>query len=116
MGNGKDTFFWTGRWRGDEVLCIRFRRLFDLSNNKWTSVADIKRLGWGEGRSAWRWRRSLSAWEEKLLVECQVLLREVPLHDVSSYRWIWSSDPVVGYTMGCIYIASFAGRIFARRR
>jgi len=55
---------------GDEVLCVRFRCLFDFSDNKWTSVAEIERLGCREGGGAWRWRMSLRAWEEKLLVEC----------------------------------------------
>lgn len=39
------------RWSGGEVLCVRFRRLFDLSNNKSTSDVEIERLGWGEVRA-----------------------------------------------------------------
>jgi len=46
--NGNDTFFWTDRWFGDEVLCVRFQRLVELSDNKWTSVANMERLGWGK--------------------------------------------------------------------
>lgn len=36
------------RWLWDEVLCVRFWCLFDLSDNKWTSVAEMERLGWGK--------------------------------------------------------------------
>lgn len=54
--DGIDTFFWTYRWLGGDVLNVRFRRLFELSVNKRVSVADIAQLGWGEGGGAWRWR------------------------------------------------------------
>jgi len=82
--NGNDIFFWTDRWLGDEVLCVRFQRLFDLSDNRWTSI--VEWLGWGKGRGAWSWRRRLRAPE-----------------DVSSYRSIWSPDPVVGYIVRDLY-------------
>jgi len=38
------------RWLGDEVLCFRLWVMFDLSDNKWTSVAEMERLGWGKVR------------------------------------------------------------------
>jgi len=28
LGNGAGTFFWTGWWLGEVLLCDRFRRLF----------------------------------------------------------------------------------------
>jgi hypothetical protein len=42
----------------------RFHWLFDLSENRSITVADMFDLGWGFGGEAWKWRRSLFAWEE----------------------------------------------------
>ncbi|MCI72678.1 C-terminal binding protein, partial [Trifolium medium] len=39
VGDGSDTLFWTDPWLGGSLLCERFRRLFDLSENKSGSVA-----------------------------------------------------------------------------
>jgi len=48
--------------------------LFDLSENKWLTVAEMFDLGWGEDREAWKWRRKLRGWEE-----CRLLLLTVVL-------------------------------------
>ncbi|KEH34073.1 hypothetical protein MTR_3g058910 [Medicago truncatula] len=36
--------YYYSRWLWDEVLYVRFWRLFDLSDNKWTSVAEMERM------------------------------------------------------------------------
>ncbi|MCH99671.1 receptor-like kinase, partial [Trifolium medium] len=38
IGNGVDTFFWTDPWLGGIPLSVKYRRLFDLSNKKSSSV------------------------------------------------------------------------------
>jgi len=49
VGDGADTFFWFNRWLGDVPFCQHFRRLFDLAENKLSSVATMFSLGLGEG-------------------------------------------------------------------
>jgi hypothetical protein len=44
-----DTFFWIYPWVGGPPLSVRFRRLFNLAENKSSTVADIFSLGWVEG-------------------------------------------------------------------
>jgi len=39
-----------------------------------------------EGGGAWRHRRNLRAWEEDLLLECQLLLHDMSLQDDSLDR------------------------------
>jgi hypothetical protein len=46
VGVGRETYFWTNPWVGGSSLCVRFRRFFDLAENKSSSVADICQVGW----------------------------------------------------------------------
>jgi hypothetical protein len=48
--------------------------LFDLAENKSSTVAEMFSLGWEVGGEAWVWRRQLWVWEEEMLRECQTLL------------------------------------------
>ncbi|PNY03231.1 cysteine-rich receptor-like protein kinase, partial [Trifolium pratense] len=50
--NGVDTLFLTNLWLGGVPLSVRYSRLFDLSNNKTSSVADMCELGWKEEGAA----------------------------------------------------------------
>jgi hypothetical protein len=45
IGNGADAFFWTDPWLRGAPLSARYRSLFDLSNNKLSSVAVMSKLG-----------------------------------------------------------------------
>ena len=47
LGDGKNTYFWLDRWVREVPLCRRFARLFDLTTNKLSTVADIYHRGWG---------------------------------------------------------------------
>ncbi|GAU15824.1 hypothetical protein TSUD_236400 [Trifolium subterraneum] len=60
-------------------------------------------LGWGAGGEAWVWRRQLRVWEEEMLRECQTLLSTLSLQVESSDRWLWQSDPGIGYTVRGAY-------------
>jgi len=77
-------------------MCVRLRPLFELSDIKWASVADMEWLGWKEGGG-------YLAFEEELLVECQLLLCDVSLQDDFSYHWIWSLDRAAGYIVRATY-------------
>ena len=67
VGNGSSTLFWFDRWLGEAPLQVRFRRLFNLSENKLLTVAQMHDLGWDVGGEAWKLRRRLRALEEELL-------------------------------------------------
>jgi len=79
VGNGSSTLFWFNRWLGEVPFQVRFRRVFDLAENKLMTVAQMYDLGWDIRGGAWRWRRRLQAWEEELLEECKLLLLTVVL-------------------------------------
>jgi len=72
--------FWTDNWVGGVSLCVRFSRLFELVENKWCSVEDMVRLGWGKGGEGWKWRSRLLAWEEESARDCCYLLLNIVLH------------------------------------
>ncbi|GAU10297.1 hypothetical protein TSUD_420400, partial [Trifolium subterraneum] len=99
VGDGVGTFFWTDTWLDGIPLCERFQRLFDLTINKSSTVAECSSLGWGPGGAAWVWRRQLWAWEEEMLGECQALLHNFVLQDQSFDVWHWRPDPIRGYSV-----------------
>ncbi|AES73416.1 hypothetical protein MTR_3g104590 [Medicago truncatula] len=99
LGDGFDTLFWYDKWLGSASLCGRFSRLFDFSENKSITVANLFSLGVERGGEAWKWRRRLWAWEEEELEECRALLTDVSLQDFVSDRWVWFPDPLVGYSV-----------------
>ncbi|GAU49412.1 hypothetical protein TSUD_374310 [Trifolium subterraneum] len=103
VGDGVETFFWTDPWLEEIPLCERFRRLFDLTVNKSSTVAECFSLGWGVGGEAWVWRRQLRAWEEELVEECQALLHNFVLQDQSVDMWLWQPDPIRGYSVRGAY-------------
>ncbi|GAU10332.1 hypothetical protein TSUD_422680, partial [Trifolium subterraneum] len=90
-------------WLDGIPLCERFQRLFDLSVNKSSTVAECFSLGWGVGGEVWAWRRQLWAWEEELVVECQALLHNFVLQDQSVDMWLWRPDPIQGYSVRGAY-------------
>jgi len=99
VGDGAETLFWYDRWLGEGPLCERYRRLFELTENKTMSVADlfsVESERWGD---LWRWRRRLWQWEEEMLAECRTLLLDVSLFPNVSDRWVWLPDPSGGYTV-----------------
>ena len=77
-GDGSSTLFRKDHWIRGNTLSIRFHRLFELSEYKLASVADMFYFGWGFGE-AWKWRRRLLPWEEELLRECVDLLSLIVL-------------------------------------
>lgn len=76
VGNGSNTIFWLDRWLGDIPLCAWFSRLFELTTNKPSTVAEMFALSWEEGGPPWRWRRRLWVWEQEMVVECTHLLND----------------------------------------
>jgi len=59
--------------------------------------------GWEDGREGWRWRRRLWVWEEEMLGECIILLRNVCLQMNVTDTWKWHMDTSDGYTVRSVY-------------
>jgi len=87
VGDGAITSFWCDVWFNGVPFRDRFRRLYDLADNKAIPVRNMCLSGWEEGGEAWRWRRPLWAWEEELLEECRTLLVTVSLQDTIFDVW-----------------------------
>jgi len=64
---------------GGAPLKVQFPRLFDLAQDKGTTVSEMEGRGWGIGGGAWVWRRRLMAWEEETVTECATLLSDIVL-------------------------------------
>jgi len=103
VGNGVTTWFWLDRWVSDVPLCEKFRRLYDLSDNKLATVAQMFHWGWGVGGEAWKWRRRLWVWEEELLEECRLFLLIVTLQVDSVDAWRWTPGIARSYTASGAY-------------
>jgi len=56
---GATMSFWRDVWCGGVSFRDRFRRLYDLPDNKTITVRNICLSGWEEGGEVWRWCRSL---------------------------------------------------------
>jgi len=54
VGNGANTLFWVDKWVGDAPLSVRFRRLYDLCEDKLCTVAEMFAKGWEAGGEAWK--------------------------------------------------------------
>ena len=103
LGDGRDTLFWYDTWVGDMPLRLKFLRPFDLAVDKECKVAEMWRLGWGEGGAAWEWRRRLLAWEEESVRECSMLLHNIVLQVDSHDTWRWLLDTSSSYTVRGAY-------------
>jgi len=82
---------------------LRFRRLFDLADNKLVFVTEMHFLGWGVNGEAWKWRRRLFAWEEELARECAALLSNVILQVEVLDWWVWKLHSSHRYTVKSAY-------------
>ncbi|RHN67143.1 hypothetical protein MtrunA17_Chr3g0099541 [Medicago truncatula] len=58
----------------DVALKVMFSHIFELSDNKMATVAEMEHFRWGEIGEAWKWCRPLRAWEEDQLRECSTCL------------------------------------------
>lgn len=47
VGNGLHSYFWYDPWLGGTPLCVRFKSLLDLAENKLTMVTTMVSLGVG---------------------------------------------------------------------
>lgn len=79
IGNGEKISFWNDNWIGNEPLHLRFSRLFSLSLDKESVVANMGEWRGSEWKWNLTWRRSLFVWEEQLAQELHKLLEGASL-------------------------------------
>jgi hypothetical protein len=77
--------------------------LYDLADNKNATIFDMWEAGWGVDGEAWKWRRSLRAWEEELVRECIMRLSNVVLQDNEHDRWVWKLHSSHVYSVQSAY-------------
>jgi len=97
VSDGDDTYIWIDSWVGDAPLCDRFNRLFDLSENRLLSVADMWQLWlrWGG--------RSMEVEVEVVCVGGGTLFHNIVLQENVLDRWKWLLDLVKGYSVNDAY-------------
>ena len=103
VGDGVSTLFLVDPWLDGKPLYKGFVWLFELSENKFETVANMFAKGWGANGEAWRWRRRLFAWEEDRLAECVARLTSITLQVERVDRWIWSLHTSNCYTVSSAY-------------
>jgi len=46
VGDGSSLLFWNDPWKEGVTFFVRFRRLYELPENKMVSVSEMFNLGW----------------------------------------------------------------------
>lgn len=77
LGDGNTVRFWLDTWIGNAPLAVRFDRLYQLSSQKQSVLADMG--SWQNGIWRWSlsWRRDLREWELSWLA---LLMRTVGIN------------------------------------
>ncbi|MCH80733.1 LINE-1 reverse transcriptase like, partial [Trifolium medium] len=89
VGNGRTTTFWLQNWIGGSALRDKFPRLYSLSEQKQWHISEVLLNAFDRSRMVWR--RGLFQWEEDLLGEMKVLMREVKLGTTED-QWFWNLE------------------------
>jgi len=103
VGDGVSTLFWDDPWLEGKPLGSIFPCMYELVEKKLVTVAEMFARGWGVNGEAWKWRRRLFEWEEKLLGECIVRLTSFSLQVDRVDRWIWMLHDSNCYTVSSAY-------------
>jgi hypothetical protein len=83
VGRGNQTRFWHDTWVGNVSLQARFPRLYSISTQKDSVVADLRVSE--DGGVLWNlvWRRRLFVWEETLVTELLEIINPVVFSEES---------------------------------
>jgi hypothetical protein len=91
VGDGSSTLFWKDPWKEGVPFFVRFRRLYELAENKMVSVSEMFNLECG----GWR----LFAWEEEGVELLTTDSMQVGVED----RWIWKLHSSTCYAVSNAY-------------
>lgn len=88
VGDGCETSFWRDTWAGQVTLATHFERLFQISNSKNHTIAEMG--SWCNGNWSWNfsWRRTLFVWEENLLLELLEQIKSFGEHIERKDQWV----------------------------
>lgn len=90
LGRGNDSFFQSKDWVGSCLLRDRFRRLHNLSSQKYKRIANMGT--WKNSvQEQWKfkWRRVVRGKESSWLNELLMVVDSVPLREGIDNKWIW---------------------------
>ncbi|WJX13510.1 hypothetical protein P8452_03894 [Trifolium repens] len=102
VGRGNQTKFWYNVWAGSVSLQERFPRLFSISIQKNSTVADLRVLEGGVAHWNLLWRRRLFVWEEELVTEPIEVINSVVISEDHD-RWGWSFNGGGDFTVKSTY-------------
>ncbi|XP_057436686.1 uncharacterized protein LOC130729074 [Lotus japonicus] len=104
MLEGDATKFWNENWIGPGALDLRFRRLYNLSQQKREVVKNMGK--WSNGVWNWefKWRRRLRGREVQWLEEMLGELRAVRLTENKRDKWVWSHEGEGVFTVNSSYL------------
>ncbi|CAJ2635808.1 unnamed protein product [Trifolium pratense] len=105
LGNGHNTSFWHDKWIGVIPLKNVYPRLFSVSVDKDSSVAESGRLDLDGDRWIWHWcwRRQLFNWEEALADELKDTLDGVGPTKEGNDKRVWKLNTIEGFSVSSCY-------------
>jgi len=103
LGDGKDIRFWKDKWLDNEVLRVKFSRLFSIANEKFASLSQVG--FWNNDTWCWKvaWRRNLFEWEIGEENQLTLLLDNKTLLKESRDQWICKATKKLSYTVNLAY-------------
>ncbi|MCH83728.1 putative non-LTR retroelement reverse transcriptase, partial [Trifolium medium] len=102
LGNGMCTSFWWDTWAGEISLKDRFPRLFSISTQKDSSVAELRCPNSGLQVWSFVWRRGLFEWEQASLNELMESINMVSFSDADD-RWGRRPEKGAAFTVKSTY-------------
>ena len=105
VGCGIRINFWEDKWLGGEILKDKFKRVYEISNQKNWKVAEMG--GWEGDEWLWNlvWRRNFFEWELPLVNDFLQELGKSIIKQGIKDSWRWKHDPENGFTVKEAYKA-----------
>lgn len=90
-------------WINNSPLCSSFERLCLISNNKHSTVAEMRVFSNGVVQWNWNWRRRIFVWENNMLLTLQSFLSNAQIEEHTEDSWCWSLERSGKYSVSSAY-------------